>query len=355
MNIIKKSLFLIAAGSFVLAVGCGKKGPLILEPEKLPQAIQGLSLAQVGNSIKLTWTFPQYLSDDKTELNPALQGKVLVFHTDQKTETDKFKKKARILKKFDFSDLQADDNLYSARVDFSTKDLDEKSHYLAIQYYYGRKKSPISTVQSLKTIIPIRPIQTLSQDKEQKTVKLKWTKPALNLDNKNVTQISGFNVYRHVGETETKDPGKIPVKDFQQINDERVLIEYYEDSNTGVDGFYAYYVTTVSANKSETDPSNIVSVQVTDTFPPDTPANLVAFKAKDHVFITWEKVKDTDLSHYVVYRKSPKDETFKSIADKVTDNAFKDTQVKEGGDYLYYVTAVDAKGNESKASNVVKN
>jgi len=85
------------------------------------------------------------------------------------------------------------------------------------------------------------------------------------------------------------------------------------------------------------------------------PANLVAFKAKDHVFITWEKVKDADLSHYVVYRKSPKDETFKSIADKVTDNAFKDTQVKEGGDYLYYVTAVDAKGNESKASNVVKN
>jgi len=355
MKMVKKSILLILTVAFLLGGGCGKKGPLTLEPEKLPRAVQGLTLAQVGNSIKLTWTYRQFLSDDKTEPNPVLLGKILVFHSNQKLEEEKFKKKADLLKKIDYADLQVDGDLFSARVNFSTKELDEKSHYLAIQYYYGRKKSPLCAVQSIKTIIPIRPIQTLTQAKEQKTIQLKWSKPALNLDNKSVTQISGFNVYRRIDQTEVKEPGKIPLKEFQQINDERVLIEYFEDSNTGVDGFYAYYVTTVSANKSETDPSNIVSVKVTDTFPPDAPANLVAFKAKDHVFLTWEKVKDADLSHYAVYRKSSKDETFKLIADKVTDNAYKDNQVKGGADYLYYVIAVDSKNNESKASNMVKN
>jgi len=97
-----------------------------------------------------------------------------------------------------------------------------------------------------------------------------------------------------------------------------------------------------------------VKISIKDTFPPDVPANLVAFTAKDHIFLTWEAVHDNDLDHYIVYRRSAKEEDFKPLAASVTENFFRDMQIVKGQIYVYAVAAVDKKGNESEASRPVR-
>jgi fibronectin type 3 domain-containing protein len=63
---------------------------------------------------------------------------------------------------------------------------------------------------------------------------------------------------------------------------------------------------------------------------------------------------DTDFSHYRVYRKLPPNKEFQLVADKVTSTSYKDKDLKAGKTYIYVVTSVDTKGNESEYSNEVK-
>ena len=59
---------------------------------------------------------------------------------------------------------------------------------------------------------------------------------------------------------------------------------------------------------------------------------------------------DTDLAFYRLYRKFSEKEDFTILADKVTDNFFRDKNVASGKLYIYAISAVDKKGNESEFS-----
>ena len=110
----------------------------------------------------------------------------------------------------------------------------------------------------------------------------------------------------------------------------------------------------IISNQIESAPSETVSIKVTDIFPPEIPANLVCFKAQDHLFLTWKPVLDTDFSHYRVYRRLPANKEFQLVADKGTSTSYKDKDLTAGKTYFYVVTSVDTKGNESEYSNEVK-
>ncbi len=336
-------------------VMCGRRGPLTLEPEKLPLAVEDFTLSQVGKTIKLEWNFPGYLSDQKTQADISLVGKICAYYSTKKVDESKFRKKSTLYKTVKLAEVSEKENNYSIRIPFSLKNLDEKAHYFAVQYYYGRKKSPLSKVESIKTIIPVRPIEDLKISKEKKLLKLKWSKPFLNLSNKNIKGISGYHVYRHVQASKDSEA----VKEFTRLNQAAILVEYFEDQGTGTDGSYSYYVTTINSDNIESDASGTVTVNMTDIYPPDPPANLAVFKAENHLYLTWEAVKDKDLSHYIVYKRAAADREkeegeFKPLSDKVTDHYYQDTGVEKEVTYFYYVTAVDDKGNESSRSNIVK-
>ncbi len=335
-----------------LSLNCGKKGPLKLEPELLPLAVEEFQLLQAGKDIRLRWVFPEYLSDTQSKTDLDSIARVYVYYAAKDMPAEKFKKKAILLDKFKLTGLTQKDNYYSAAVSFKTNDLDDKFHYFAVLYQYGKKKSPLSKIEVIKTITPVNPIGDLTVIKENKVLKLKWSKPALDIANKNIKSIAGYNVYRKVigaaaAETE---------KDFSQLNQAAVLHEYFEDINTGIDGEYLYYVTAVSAKTIESAPSNTAGIKVTDTFPPEPPQNLVVFKHQNHLFLTWEKVEEKDTAYYNVYRYSSADEQdeYRLIAEKVSDGSYKDTQVTRNVSYAYYVTAVDNRGNESKKSNIAR-
>jgi predicted small lipoprotein YifL len=340
---------------FLLVIGfsaCGKKGPLVLEPEFTPPAVENFTIRQSGGQIELSWKFPALLADKKSPLEANLVSKVYVYHAILKPEetplTDVFIKKADLLAKLKANEIKSlGKNSPSCRFSFKNRDLQGKRHGFAVLYFYGRKRSAAAPLQALKTLIPPPPIQDLKAVRQGKIVMLNWGNPVFLDKDRAVMPLSGYHVYRKVS-------GVNPEADFRQIDPGTVANEFFNDLDTGTDGEYEYQVSSRLDDRVESAPSNTVKVKVEDTFPPDIPGNVVLFTAKDQVFLTWETVPDADLAFYRVYRKFAEKEEFKLLADSVTDNFYRDKQVARGKLYIYAISAVDKKGNESDPSLAVQ-
>lgn len=327
---------------------CGKKGPLVLEPEKLPLAAVGLQVRQIGNQVELNWKFPTLLSDKKSHFQFALCRGVTIYHAAKPLIPESFQKKSEVLARPKISEISdRGDGAYSFALPIKAKLLKDKEHAFALTYQYGHSRSALSSIEKITTRTPPRAIQDLKLGRENKVVVLNWSRPQTDSENQPLAAIAGYTVYRRI------HSGKIPGA-FRAINTKTVAGEYFEDRDTGTDGEYEYQVASQLTERIESAPSNQVKISIKDTFPPDVPANLVAFTAKDHIFLTWEAVHDNDLDHYIVYRRSAKEEDFKPLAASVTENFFRDMQIVKGQIYVYAVAAVDKKGNESEASRPVR-
>lgn len=390
----KSILFALVLIVSLGSVNCGKKGPLKLEPEILPNMAANIKVSQVGNNIRLKWDFPRKLSDKKTDLDLDKVTRIDIRYSPKEILGGKFLKKSKLLRKLTmeqvspysrentlgikktkqaFKKKKKDEPLsFFVDIPFEIKDLTAKSHFLAIRYFYGKKKSPISKVVSMVTLTPINPIDGLNVTIENKLIKLVWNKPQVDAAGVPVANIAGYRIFKKViptktepkaktaetGETEeptaTEPEPEEEEPEFKRINISQVLTEYYEDFDTGRDGEYQYYVTAAISGEVESAPSAVVSVNVTDVFPPEIPGNLVGFRASDHMFLTWRAVPDTDISHYRLYRKTSEDAEYELLADNITTTQHKDMNVQKGTLYFYVVTAVDDKGNESEYSQGVK-
>lgn len=334
-------------GLMILSNNCGNKGPLYMEREILPLAVEDLQVQQIGNQIHLQWHFPTFLSDGKTNFDPSQIKYLTIHYANQEYPADKFRRKSDVLHKLRSGQIGLQKNRSTFAMKFSNRDLAQKDHYFAIMYRYGRKRSPLSKIVSLDSMLPPQAIKDLQASHEGKLVKLKWSRVTLDITANKLAKILGYKVFRKIEGQERSQS----TLEFSQINKQRILKEYFEDKDTGTNGTYTYQVATVIAENIESFPSNQVKVKVTDIFPPEIPANLVSFRAKDHIYLSWAKVKDLDLSHYKIYRRTG-EEDFRVIADSVTTNFYTDRDVKRGLTYHYCVTSVDKKSNESNRSNV---
>jgi predicted small lipoprotein YifL len=331
---------------------CGKKGPLVLEPENVPPAVENFQVRQIGGQIELSWKFPDLLSDEMGSFEIAWVSKVYVYHSilqsEEEPPTDIFIKKAALLAKLKASEIKGlGQNSSSYCFSFKNKELPEKTHGFALIYFYGRKKSVSGPLQTLKTLITPLPVQDLKISRQGKIVILNWSKPAGQDKEQSVMPIIGYHIYRRIS-------GINGERDFRPISSEPVINEFFNDLDTGTDGEYEYQVSCRMGERIESAPSNVVKIEVQDTFPPDIPINLVIFTAKDQIFLTWETVPDVDLAFYRVYRKFSEKEDFKLLVDEVTNNFFSDKQVARGKLYIYAISAVDKKGNESETSQPVQ-
>ena len=104
------------------------------------------------------------------------------------------------------------------------------------------------------------------------------------------------------------------------------------------------------------------TIAVRDVFPPSVPSGLTAVQnlasgaQAGSIDLSWEPDAETDLAGYVVYRRNVsasgevEGAAVRLTAAPVVETAFRDLTAVAGQRYSYTVTAVDASGNESKAS-----
>ena len=136
----------------------------------------------------------------------------------------------------------------------------------------------------------------------------------------------------------------------------------YLDSSIEWEKSYDYRAETVTVIA----PENMAQVQVEgedtpeikvfahDVYPPAVPSGLQAVFSgpgqKIFVDLVWAPVTDNDLDGYNVYRHEPGAAPVKVNAEIVKSPAYRDAAVASGKNYLYSVSAVDVRGNESARS-----
>ena len=128
---------------------------------------------------------------------------------------------------------------------------------------------------------------------------------------------------------------------------------------------YAYRTVIVGAAKLPNgntvvfDGSAAAPIEITthDVFPPAVPTQVQAVFSgqlagqQPSIDLTWNPVMDRDLAGYFVYRRLQNDSTTTKLNQQpVTAPAFSDKAVQPGNTYVYSVSAIDERGNESKRS-----
>jgi hypothetical protein len=106
-----------------------------------------------------------------------------------------------------------------------------------------------------------------------------------------------------------------------------------------------------SAEGDDTPPQKVFTK---DIYPPAVPTALQAVYSgpgqAPFIDLLWAPVTDADLAGYNVYRREQAGPPVKITSDLVKTPAFRDTAVTPGKTYLYSVSAVDERGNESAQS-----
>lgn len=134
------------------------------------------------------------------------------------------------------------------------------------------------------------------------------------------------------------------------------------DSNIEWEKTYEYHAETVTVVAQETKPevqvegadTPEIKVFAHDVFPPAVPSGLQAVASgqgqKTFVDLVWAPVTDVDLDGYNVYRREEGGAPVKVNAELLKTPAYRDSSVISGKSYLYSVSAVDVRGNESARS-----
>ncbi len=120
-----------------------------------------------------------------------------------------------------------------------------------------------------------------------------------------------------------------------------------------------YQVRTVetSGTPIESEPSEVLCVSPTDTFPPKAPASLAAVGSQGAVNLIWNANTEPDLAGYLVLRGRAGGGALRPLTPKpITQTTYRDDTVEPGTRYVYAVVAVDTATppNMSPESNRVE-
>ena len=159
-------------------------------------------------------------------------------------------------------------------------------------------------------------------------------------------------VYRRAMDSEQTLAGETPAGSEQSLTDSTIE---WEKS-------YQYHAETVTvldeANKPqiqvEGDNTPEVKVFADDVFPPAVPSGLQAVFSgpgqKPFIDLVWAPVTDIDLGGYNVYRAEAGSAPIKLNPEPLKTPAYRDSNVASAKQYIYSVSSVDVRGNESARS-----
>jgi hypothetical protein len=125
---------------------------------------------------------------------------------------------------------------------------------------------------------------------------------------------------------------------------------------------YLYWVTAVTTihkpgTEVQVEGENTPEVRIVahDIFPPSVPAGLQAVYSgagqKPFIDLIWAPVTSADLAGYNVYRSQANGSATRLNSEPVKSPSYRDVAVAAGQTYIYTVSAVDVRGNESSRSD----
>jgi len=370
----KKSL---AAAALVLAVACGKRGDPHPPVPVIPKATSDLVVAQRGNKVILSWSFPSLTTAGQKlgrirrvvvyryveplpvtpqqppqpgETDTTLPTAISLFAKVPPIGKQQFTRLRQRLDALDSGDLPAATE--GAKLVYEDSPPFHSSDGRPVRLDYAvvtEGASARGDMSNLVFIVPIdvaAPPQELAATAKALGIVLTWKAAAEK------PRVIGYDIYRlNKGEelTELATP----------VNPTPVALTSYTDTPSY--GPHTYVVTAVTSNgppRIESDPSAPASAEFKDLVPPATPTGLTALVETKAIRLIWDPVQAPDLAGYRLYRTEGAGLQELKVVGRIpltpgapiTDTHYTDNGAQPGISYFYEVTSVDKSGNESKAA-----
>ena len=153
-------------------------------------------------------------------------------------------------------------------------------------------------------------------------------------------------------------PGAVPALP-RRVTMAPVVTTTWRDAKVELGAVRCYVVRTVVTlgPPVESEPSPVLCVSPTDTFPPKAPASLAAVASEGAISLIWEANTEADLAGYIVLRGPASGATMRPLMSApIKETTFRDTTVRANARYVYAVVAVDTATppNVSSQSNRVE-
>lgn len=355
LNLLKLSRDKVALAFIIVAllitVCCGKRKAPLPPIEKISHRVE-ISGQQTGNKIILSWTLPEFVGQNPTNINRIDVYRLIEPVSSPLTlSEEEFSSESIMIaslpvtvneveaKKMTYNDTlefagQASRLRYSIRFVNSSGQKAAFSNFLLIEPTAQVAQTPTNLVAAI----------------EENFIRLTWTAPIINVDNSKATNILGYNIYRLSGNDLAETLNISPVTNNEFLDK---LFEFEKS--------YKYFVRTVSLGTNgepvESQDSDSIEIIARDVFPPAAPSAITIAAAPNNLSIFFAFNSEKDIAGYKIYRtevsNQPKSEWTLITTDLLTTNTLQDTAVKPGKTYFYYLIAVDKAGNVSEPSEII--
>lgn len=354
------SRLLLIFGTAVLA-GCGVPGAPKPPSLDLPQPVTDLRAVRKGDGVFLDWTVSAETTDHLPvrDLGPTSICRSLNAITNCINPVARVPAPPRVAQNHKpAKSAKHSANLTASYVDSLPRTiLMENPHArifyaISVQNENGRSAG-ISNVVSVPALPALPPPSDFGAEVTPEGVVLRWTTtagaptiPAVEYSYRVYRRPEGGNLDTVVGETPL-----IPSATTQ------ILDRSFEWEKT------YFYRATVITRIHESGKADIqfegtdtpaVRIFTHDVFPPAVPSGLQAVFSgtgqQPFIDLIWAPDVDADLAGYNVYRREAGTAAVKLNSELVKAPAFRDLNVSAGKTFIYSVSAVDVRGNESQRS-----
>lgn len=348
MKILAGRLVVLAAPLFF--AGCATVGPPRPPSLDLPKPPTDLRALRKGDRVTLTWTVPTLTTDRQTARNLGPTRICRGLGPLKQCDTPIAKTPSRL------SSAKSGQKITDSYTDTLASDMQNDpaasvTYAVEVTNTDGRSAGLSNQVRvSLARTLP--PPNDFQARVTSRGVVLSW-KSEIPPGSEQPGVHYEVRVYRRSLDAERQTVvGEAPAGGEQTLTDTT-----FEWEKT-----YEYRAATLTvveqANKPpitiEGDDTPAVKVFADDIFPPAVPSGLQAVFSgpgqKPFIDLVWAPVTDIDLAGYNVYRSEDGTAPVKLNPEPLKTPAYRDSDVVSGKQYVYSVTSVDVRGNESARS-----
>jgi hypothetical protein len=334
-----------------LFAGCAAESPPVPPRVERPEAIKNLSVEQIGQAFKISFTLPALATDGESLTKPleveifrsvsaagqtpsAAAGSTRPWISLPAREVRQHSQGSE----FTFQDALSDREFRSL--------LNSTSDFSVVTLTRGFRRRPILSAPSNKvstTLLDVSgPLAPPSIETTEKALVLRWMPPSRTLSGAPVSSLHGYRIYV----SPTGAAGT-----FHLLGESRSS-EFSDGDFQFGRPYYFMVRAAFSADgaRAESASSETVDVIPKDTFPPAVPEGLSAIQTEAGVELVWHPGSEPDLAGYRVYRRRDSRTFVLLNSELVRTPVYRDASVAHGQTFFYAVSAVDLSGNESAKS-----
>ncbi len=349
----RPALLTLAALCAALA-GCGTPGAPQPPSLRLPKPVSDLQAIRKGDDVYLRWTVPTKTTDNSTIRGTGFGNTriCLGFVTDQPNTCRDIA--ADLATKPDDSGAQTAIDHITHRIGGNR---DFLSYSVKVNNDSGRNAGPSNSV--LIFVAPsLAAPPDLKAQLSSKEIVLSWQAHELPTST-NLRAEYFYRVKRLLKDPQVKQPAETTLVEFPATPGSMTYVDHSFTWEKSYDYRVCGVTRVISTDgkilaEFEGQDSPTATIVAHDIFPPPVPTGLQAVyssvDSQRFIDLTWSTDLENDFAGYNVYRSDAGGTEIRINTDIVKTPAYRDNNVAAGKSYIYKVTAVDTRGNESAKS-----